>query len=344
MDHNTRKLWYTLARCKGMKAKTLHTLRNTSIHQTLREQPWAHAHKQYMEEYDYLCAGSANFILATDACYPESLRQLSDAPSVLWYRGDINLLKLPQIGMVGARNASLNTQKFVAKITRTLGEKGYSITSGFARGIDAAAHAAACETGTIAVLGCGVDIVYPQQNMRLFDQILEGQGLIISEFPLGTPPRAQNFPRRNRIIAALSQAIVIAEAGARSGSLITARLGNELGKDIYVIPGFPEDPRFTGSIDLLKQGATPLSCVEDIIDNAFLPYPKIHQSNDSPVDELSPEHRSFLELLSFTPTPIDDLVGKCQTSMNVLGQMISELELAGKVMRTHDNGLILTHK
>lgn len=337
-----RKIWYTLSRCKGMKAQQLRMLMNTNEpHAILQEEPWQNLYQQYLEEFDYVAQTSADFVLAGESAYPENLLELADAPTVLWYRGDPDLLKAPQIGVVGARTASLNTQNFVKKTVQSLGTHGYVITSGFARGIDAAAHEAALTTGTIAVLGCGVDIIYPQQNARLFDQILSNSGLIISEFPLGTPPKAQNFPRRNRIIAALSQAILVAEAGLQSGSLITARLGNELGKDIYVIPGFPEDPRFAGSIELLKQGAAPFSCVSDIVDNVFQPF-KPQAAIDPMVEALSPAHRSLLELLSFTPTPIDDLVGKCQTSMDVLGQLISELELSGRVMRTHNHELVLT--
>ena len=195
--------------------------------------------------------------------YPLRLQMIDDAPPLLAVRGKLSALALSMVAIVGARNASAAGVKFAERIARELGEAGFGIVSGLARGIDAGAHRASLATGTIAVLAGGHDHIYPPEHAGLAEAIL-AEGALISEMPLGWEPRARDFPRRNRLISGLSLGVVVIEAARRSGSLITARMALEQGREVFAVPGSPLDPRCEGSNGLLKQGATLVTEVADV--------------------------------------------------------------------------------
>jgi DNA processing protein len=199
-----------------------------------------------------------------DETFPKRLFDLHDYPPVISVAGDVSLFQKPIIALVGARNASSGGKKIAYEIARELGKRGCVIISGLARGIDTAAHQGALETGTIAVLAGGIDVIYPPENKTLYDRIKEN-GNVISEMPFGMTPSAPLFPRRNRLIAALSHGVVVIEAAHQSGSLITATYANELGRDIFVVPGSPLDPRSRGGNALIKQGAMVCESADDIV-------------------------------------------------------------------------------
>ena len=190
--------------------------------------------------------------------YPPRLQMIDDAPPLIAVRGNARALSLPMVAIVGSRNASGAGLKFTQRIAHELGEAGFAIVSGLARGIDAAAHRASLESGTIAVLAGGQDRVYPTEHADLLDAILSA-GAALSEMPLGWEPRGRDFPRRNRLISGLSLGVVIVEAAKRSGSLITARFALEQGREVFAVPGSPLDPRAEGTNGLIKQGATPVT-------------------------------------------------------------------------------------
>lgn len=291
----------------------------------------------------------AMWITYDDDLYPSPLRTLSQPPVILFAKGRIDLLRAPCIGIVGARNASLAAAKLAESTAAYLGQCGFVVVSGLAKGIDAAAHEGSLATGTIAVLGQGLDIVYPAENHALM-QATAKQGLLLSEFRIGTPPRAQNFPRRNRIIAALANALVIIEAAAKSGSLVTARYALELGKDISVVPGFPTDPRYAGSIKLLQEGASLFSSAQDFIEPYFTPHSmelskKIRHIPQAEVNSLSLEDAistKILNCISHVPSSIDEIIRKCQTSKDIVLAAIGRLELLGAIQRTPQNQVVKT--
>jgi len=196
--------------------------------------------------------------------FPDLLRAQSDAPPLLWVRGDATLLRRPCVGLVGARNASSLGLRMARSLSRGLGRAGLATVSGLARGIDAAVHEASLDTGTIAVLAGGVDVPYPPENEALLGRIAEG-GLVLSEMPPGLRPQARHFPRRNRIIAALGRALVVVEAAARSGSLITARDAADLGRDVLAVPGHPFDARAAGCNLLIRDGAALVRGPDDVL-------------------------------------------------------------------------------
>ncbi len=192
------------------------------------------------------------FVALGEAEYPARLQSIHDAPPLLAVRGHIDVLASPMVAVVGARNASAVGAKFAERLARDLGEAGFVIASGLARGIDAAAHRASLATGTVAVLAGGQDKIYPPQHAGLLELILP-EGAAISEMPLGWEPRARDFPRRNRLISGLALGVVIVEAAKRSGSLITARMALEQGREVFAVLGSPLDPRSEGTNNLLKQ-------------------------------------------------------------------------------------------
>ncbi len=196
--------------------------------------------------------------------YPAALATLDDAPPLLQLRGRRALLRSRAIAVVGARNASANGRRIARELAADLGQHGFVVASGLARGIDAAAHLGSLPTGTVAVLGGGVDVVYPEENRELYEAIAEN-GVLVAEPPLGTVPQARHFPRRNRIISGLSLGIVVVEAAARSGSLITARFALDQGREVFAVPGSPLDPRCRGTNDLIRNGATLTETAEDVL-------------------------------------------------------------------------------
>lgn len=289
------------------------------------------------------------FVALGEPDYPQRLQMIDDAPPLIAIRGETRVLSLPMVAIVGSRNASGAGLKFTQIIARELGESGFAVVSGLARGIDAAAHAASLATGTIAVLAGGQDHVYPPENADLLDGIL-ASGAALSEMPLGWEPRGRDFPRRNRLISGLSLGVVIVEAAKRSGSLITARFALEQGREVFAVPGSPLDPRAEGTNGLIKQGATPVTETADIVavlrpimDENKLPAREPEPLADTGAageTEPAPDERSrIVALLGPAPVQIDDLVRLSQSSPGVVRMVLLELEIAGRLER-HGGGLV----
>lgn len=286
------------------------------------------------------------FVALGEPDYPHRLRMIDDAPPILGVRGDPAVLTRPLVAIVGSRNASAAGVKFAERLARELGAAGFGIVSGLARGIDAGAHRASLETGTIAVLAGGHDRIYPAEHQGLHDKILS-TGVAVSEMPLGWEPRARDFPRRNRLISGLSAGVVIVEAARRSGSLITARLAAEQGREVFAVPGSPLDPRADGTNGLLKQGAALVTETADII-AALQPIlgrivERPAQEPETPPSQFSAEPSAddrirIGDLLGPVPVSLDDLVRLSTTSPTIVRTVLLELELAGRVER-HGGGL-----
>lgn len=286
---------------------------------------------------DEIAAGDrigARLIVLGDDGYPEMLAAVDPPPPVLWTLGDPDLMQRPCIAVVGARIASAGGQRIARGLAQQLGEAGQVVVSGLARGIDGAAHTGALPTGTVAVLGGGVDDVYPPDNAGLYAQIVE-QGCIVSESPVGHRAQAKDFPRRNRIISGLSRGVVVVEAEIRSGSLITARLAAEQGRDVFAVPGSPLDPRARGPNELLRQGAILCEGLEDIerefgraravreppADN---PFEGVPDAVDADLIE------RIAALLSPTPTPRDELARAVDAPISAVAAALLELALSGR--------------
>ncbi len=300
----------------------------------------------------------AKLITAYDEIYPYLLKEIPDAPPVITVKGDINLLKKEkQVAIVGFRNASSNGCSFAKNIARDLGEVGYVIVSGLAKGIDYFAHQGSLDSGTIGVIAGGIDNIYPQENSKLYNLLYE-RGLVISEFPFGTSPIAKHFPQRNRIISGLSLAVVVVEAALKSGTLITSRFAIEQGREVFAVPGSPLDMRCQGTNTLIKQGAHLLETYQDLIDVIGLRKP-YHQSSlfDSSSDFISPYNtykevsdkelenwrKIISEKLSYTPCSIDELIKQTKIPVPLLSRIIVEMELAGKVERLYGNKVVLLY-
>ena len=276
----------------------------------------------------------ARLTVLGDEVYPPALAAVDPPPPLLWTLGDVGLLARPCLAVVGARIASAGGQRIARGLAQQLGEAGYVVASGLARGIDGAAHAGALPTGTAAVLGGGVGEVYPPDNADLYRQIVQ-QGCVVSESRIGAKAQAKDFPRRNRIIAGLSRGVIVVEAELRSGSLITARLAAEQGRDVFAVPGSPLDPRSKGPNELLRQGAILCEGVEDV-ERAFstlrtLAEPEADDPFADAPDELD---AAFIErvaaLLSPTPTPRDELARALDAPIGAVAAALLELSLAGR--------------
>jgi DNA processing protein len=280
--------------------------------------------------------------------YPPLLAELEDAPPLVTLIGKSVLTRRRAVAIVGARNASAAGQRFAREIAWDLGRHGFTVVSGLARGIDAAAHGGALESGTIAIVGGGADIVYPEENRGLHEEIVE-RGAIIAEMPVGTVPQARHFPRRNRLISGLSAGVLVVEAALKSGSLITARFAAEQGRDVFAVPGSPLDPRCRGTNDLIRHGATLVESVEDMlpllgpaIEASGLAETRLRRFAPAPpVDdqELSTGRDKILELLGPTAVTVDELIRECHFSPSVVAAILLELELAGR-LDTHPGGRV----
>jgi DNA processing protein len=278
--------------------------------------------------------------------YPARLRMIDDAPPLLGVRGKTDVLRADMIALVGSRNASAAGVKFAERIAHELGAAGFVIVSGLARGIDAGAHRASLASGTVAVLAGGHDRIYPPEHASLVEQTLPS-GAAVSEMPLGWEPRAPDFPRRNRLISGLAVGVVIVEAARRSGSLITARMAAEQGREVFAVPGSPLDPRAEGTNGLLKQGATMVTEAADVIEVVQPILGQKFEGFEEPADEPlawptePPEdQRSHITgLLSPSPVSIDDLIRLSQLSPAIVRTVLLELELAGRLQR-HGGGMV----
>ena len=289
--------------------------------------------------------------------YPGALAAVDDAPPILTLLGQPEFLAAPIVAIVGARNASANGRRLAQDIAAGLGEEGVVVASGMARGIDAAAHAGALATGSVAVVAGGVDVVYPEENRGLY-QAMATHGVVLAELPLGTEPQARHFPRRNRIISGISLGVVVVEAAAKSGSLITARFALEQGREVFAVPGSPLDPRCRGCNDLLRNGATLTENAADVVAQlgpllrgaALLPPGRSRPDPELPLTPARPRPPPanltddsgldlILERLSPTPVAVDELVRQCQLSAAAVATLLLELELAGRVER-HPGNLV----
>jgi DNA processing protein len=304
-------------------------------------------------ELDALDRLGAQLLTLGEPAYPAPLAAIDDAPPVLAVRGDGELLSRPAVAVVGARNASTNGRNLAQRLTADLSEAAdgtpYVVVSGLARGIDAAAHRGALDAGgaTVAVMAGGVDVIYPPENDALYANIC-ATGAVVSELPPGRRPQAAHFPRRNRIISGLSLGVVVVEAAARSGSLITARLALEQGREVFAVPGSPLDPRSRGANRLIRDGATLTESVADIRAVlapmlAALPAPETTSSTlfdglaDSAGDGLDSARSAVAACLSPTPVSVDEIVRQCQVTAPVVHTVLLEMELAGLIERQPGN-------
>lgn len=273
----------------------------------------------------------ARLVTYLDQDYPPLLKVLPDAPPVLSVWGQEKFLSTPAIGIVGARNASLNGQKLAYCFARDIGKHTWTIVSGLARGIDKSAHEGSLATGTIAILAGGVDNIYPPEHRKLYHQIIE-QGLVLSEMEPHTIPQARHFPRRNRLISGISKGIVVVEAAFQSGSLLTATYAANQGREVFAVPGSPLDPRCRGTNLLLKQGAHLVEGANDVLD--IIGSERKAEVQPSAAQTAAPiETDLLLEALSPAPTEIDLLIAQTGLSASQVWVRLSELELEGKVER-----------
>lgn len=290
-------------------------------------------------------------IAAYEDEYPLSLAAIEDAPPVITAFGRTDILNKKSVGIVGSRNSSLNGKKFAFKLAQDLGERDYIVSSGLARGIDTAAHEGSLAHGTIAVVAGGADVVYPKENQKLYDQICD-LGVVISECAIGTQPLAQHFPKRNRIITGLSLGVIIVEANPKSGSLISARTAAEQGRDVFAVPGFPMDPRSSGTNALIRDGAILVRGIEDVIEhlNSFTAARITNQKtllsgleDESEIFDFEGENvkTEILSLLSTSPTGIDEIIRACQLRSASVQACLLEMELSGEVQRLPGNRVAL---
>ena len=305
----------------------------------------------------------AKIITYQNSLYPKLLKYIYTFPPVLTVLGNVELLNKKSISIVGSRNASSNGRAFAKRIAEELGNAGYVITSGFASGIDTASHWGALKTGTIAVLGGGVDDIYPRGNEDLYYEI-KNKGLIISENPFNSAPKAENFPSRNRIVSGLSEGVIIIEASSRSGTLHTARQALEQGRELMVAPGNPYDYRCEGSNKLIKDGANPITSSEDILyllenfsiknngnDLSLSDKENIYSEDENNIDLNNKEENELLDddndlpikdkilsRLNHTPINIEDFSIDLKIPINILNSQLIELEMDGKVVV--ENGFV----
>lgn len=279
-----------------------------------------------------------DFVAAGEQGYPPRLAAIDDAPPLLAVRGERETLMRDTIAIVGSRNASAAGMKFAQMLARELGEAGFAIISGLARGIDQAAHRASLASGTVAVLAGGHSQIYPPEHEPLLQEIIGGGGAAMSEMPLGHAPRAADFPRRNRLISGAAVAVVIVEAAHRSGSLITARMAAEQGREVFAVPGSPLDPRAAGANDLIKQGATLVTSAADIISvvNPMLarPMPPTFREPEQTDFAGEPDAQTrarIVGLLGPAPVGLDDLIRLSGASATLVRVVLLELELAGRL-------------
>jgi DNA processing protein len=279
-------------------------------------------------------AAGARLLLSCDAAFPSALAAADGAPPLVWALGDPALLSRPCLAIVGARVASAAGRRFARELAVGLGRAGFVVVSGLARGIDAAAHAGSVDTGAVAVLAGGVDRPYPPENLDLYRQ-LTLQGSVVSEQPMGYEARAADFPRRNRIISGLAIGVIVVEAELRSGSLITARLAGEQGREVFAVPGSPLEPRSRGTNNLIRHGATLVEGVEDVLEALQAPgvaavravaSPALPSPEDSP-DGLSERLEA---LLSPTPVSTDELARTSGAPVAAVTAALVELSLAGR--------------
>lgn len=307
--------------------------------------------EEALAELDFAARFGARFVGIGEPDYPAALRQIEGAPPLIAIKGNAMALRQPAVGIVGARNCSVAGAKFAAMIARDVGRAGYTIVSGFARGIDTAAHRASLDTGTVAVLAGGLDQPYPPENEPLIAELLGAHGLLLSEMPFGWEPRAKDFPRRNRLISGISLGLVVTEAAARSGSLITARYAGNFGRLVFAVPGSPLDPRSEGANGLIKDGAMLITSAADVIEamapltrmDLFSPQqisePIIEDEREMSIPPSERDRDAIVTALGPSPIEIDELIRHTGLPAPSVYLVLLELDLAGRLYR-HPGGLI----
>ena len=319
-----------------------------------------YSRERALQDAERMQACGGTMITYGEPGYPQLLAQTVNPPPVLFVTGNTDLLQQPTCAIVGSRNSSANGKRFARHVAAGLGQRGWQTASGLARGIDTAAHEASLEHGTVAVIATGLDVIYPPENAGLHEQIA-ANGCIVSEMPPGTQPRADLFPRRNRIIAGLAAGVIVVEAAVRSGSLITARLANEIGRDVFAVPGSPFDPRSAGTNKLIQDGAMLVTSARDVLDvlehghwyagdtDAGAPskmrvvasateHPTDRTENGGSVtrgeEEVDDSHRkAVLELLGPDPVEVDVVVRESRLPSRLVQIVIMELDLTGRLER-----------
>ena len=301
------------------------------------------------------CKTGARLVAAQEPDYPWRLATTEDAPPLISLAGAAALGNAPVVAVVGARNASSNGKRIARTIAQALGEAGVAVASGLARGIDAAAHSGALDTGTIAVVAGGIDVCYPPEHGELMRDIAT-RGAILAEQPIGTKPQGRHFPRRNRIVSGIASGVLVVEAAARSGSLITARCAGEQGRDVFAVPGSPLDPRSAGANGLLRDGAILTETADDILQvlqpglreaprgaepSVALPDSNAEAPRRAADAVIADARRSLADCLSPAPTPVDDLVREFGDDPATVAAALLELELAGRLERHPGNRVAL---
>lgn len=310
----------------GLKATTIEYLLQPDWQQVEADLAW-------------LDASSAHVLLIEDRAYPALLREIPAPPPVLFVMGDVGVLGRKQLAMVGSRNPTPAGRETAYDFARHLAANGLTITSGLALGIDGASHEGALDADglTVAVVGTGLDRVYPARHRELAHRIAEN-GALVSEFPLGTPPTAGNFPRRNRLISGLSMGVLVVEAALRSGSLITARLAAEQGREVFAVPGSINNPQARGCNALIRQGAKLVETAEHIFEElgGFAAPVNIEPDDEAAVSapELDAEYRRVLESVGHEPTPVDMVVKRSGLTADAVCSMLLVLELQGLIAST----------
>ena len=314
--------------------------------QPLKVHPRAAAERELAE----LARLNGRLIAFTEPGFPPALAAIDDSPPLLAVLGQGQLLMRPTVAIVGARNASANGRLIAGTLAREIGAAGYAVASGLARGIDSAAHEAALESGTIAVVAGGIDVIYPPENETLY-QSISTRGSVIAEMPVGTVPQARHFPRRNRLISGISLGVVVVEAALRSGSLITARFALEQGREVFAVPGSPLDPRSAGANGLIREGAILVQGAADVIAALAAQKPPLSTGEepgfaaapaaDAAEREVAGARPLLLELLSPEPVAVDELLRACPFSPAAVHTALLELELAGRLARHPGNRVSL---
>ena len=292
-----------------------------------------------------VAAFGARYLALGQGLYPRLLAEMPDAPPLLIAKGEFALLERQAIAIVGARNASAAACRFARGLAHDLGREGIAVVSGLARGIDSAAHDGALDLGTIGIVAGGIDVFYPPENEARQTAMFE-RGLVLAEMPPGTEPRARHFPYRNRIIAGIALGTVVVEAAPRSGSLITARLAGEAGREVMAVPGSPLDPRAQGCNQLIRDGATLIQTAADVLET-IRPIDSRVRSASQPFEAAPVEtgeaddhaRRSVEELLGPSPVPIDELVRQSGLASGAVQLVLLELDLAGRLDR-HAGGKV----